>query len=151
MALSFSMYTLASTVHLLHFLSKQICITLYSGNSWPGMICTRVPQCSKTSGEWTILLTQWGRDKNRQHFADDIFKCIFFNENFWISIRISLKFVPKGPIENIPALVQIMGWRCPGNKPWSEPMLVSLPTHIFVTRPQWVNSLALGDAAVILN
>ena len=37
--------------------------------------------------------------------ADDIFKCIFLNENIRISIKISLKFVPKGPINNTPALV----------------------------------------------
>ena len=77
--------------------------------------------------------------RNEQHFADDIFKRIFFNENVWISIKISLKFVPKGPINNIPALVQIMAWRRSGDKPLSEPMMVSLPTHICVTRPQWVN------------
>ena len=77
--------------------------------------------------------------RNEQHFADDIFKRIFFNENVWISIKISLKFVPKGPINNIPALVQIMAWRRPGDKPLSEPMMVRLPTHICVTRPQWVN------------
>ena len=56
-----------------------------------------------------------------------------------IVIKFSLKFVPKGPIYNIPALVQIMAWRHPGAKPLSEPMVVSLPTHICVTRPQWVN------------
>ena len=78
--------------------------------------------------------------RNEQHFADYIFKRIFFNENVWISIKISLKFVPKGPINNIPALVQIMAWRRSGDKPLSEPMMVSLPTHICVTRPQWVNS-----------
>ena len=44
-------------------------------------------------------------------------KCIFLNESIWISIGISLKFVPKGPINNIPALVQIMAWRLPGDKP----------------------------------
>ena len=49
-----------------------------------------------------------------------------------------MKFVPKGPINNIPALVQIMAWRRPGDKPLSEPMMVSLPTYICVTRPQWV-------------
>ena len=38
----------------------------------------------------------------------------------------------------MPALVQIMAWRRPGDKPLSEPMMVSLPTHICVTRPQWV-------------
>ena len=76
--------------------------------------------------------------RNEQHFADDIFKRIFFNENVWISIEISLKFVPKGPINNIPALVQIMVWRRSGDKPLSETNMVSLPTHICVTRPQWV-------------
>ena len=77
--------------------------------------------------------------RNEQHFTDDIFKRIFFNESVWISIKSSLKFVPKGPINNIPALVQIMAWRHSGDKPLSEPMVVSLPTHICVTRPQWVN------------
>ena len=74
-------------------------------------------------------------------FADDTFKCIFLNENVWIPIKISLKFVPKGPINNIPALVQIMAWRRPGDKPLSEPMLVSLLTYICVTRPQWVKQI----------
>ena len=77
--------------------------------------------------------------QNGRHFPDDIFKCIFLNENAWISITISLKFVPKGPINNIPALVQIMAWRRSGDKPLSELMIVSLLTHICVTRPQWGN------------
>ena len=64
--------------------------------------------------------------QNGRHFADDIFKCIFLNENVSISIKISLMFVPKGPINNIPALVQIMAWRRPGDKPLSEPMMVNL-------------------------
>ena len=76
--------------------------------------------------------------QNRRHFADDIFKCIFLNENARISLKISLKFVPKVRINNIPALVQIMAWRRPGDKPLSEPMMVSLLTHICVIRPQWV-------------
>ena len=37
--------------------------------------------------------------------ADDIFKWIFMNEKFCILILISLKFVPKGLIENKSALV----------------------------------------------
>ena len=72
------------------------------------------------------------------HFADDMFKCIFLNENVWIPIEISLTFVPKGSINNNPALFQIMAWRRPGDKPLSEPMMVSSLTHICVTRPQWV-------------
>ena len=79
--------------------------------------------------------------QNGRHFPDDIFKCIFLNENEWISIKISLKLVPKFPINNIPALVQIMAWRRPGDKPLSEPMTVILLTDICVTRPQWVNQL----------
>ena len=69
-------------------------------------------------------------------FPDDIFKSIFFNENVQILIKISLTFVPKAPINNIPALVQIMAWRRRGDKPLSEPMMVSLLTHICVTRTQ---------------
>ena len=88
------------------------------------------------------LITTLRPRRNEQHFADDIFKHIFFNENVWISIKISLKFVPKGPINNIPALVQIMALRRPGDKPLSEQMMVSLPTHICVIRPQWVKDRA---------
>ena len=77
--------------------------------------------------------------QNGRHFPIDIFKWIFLNENVWISINISLKFVPKGTINNIPTLVQVMAWRRPGDKPSSEPRMVRLPTNICVTRPQWVN------------
>ena len=83
--------------------------------------------------------------QNGRHFADDILKCIFLNGNVWILIKISLKFVPKGPINNIPTLVQIMAWCRPGDKPLSESMMVSLLTHIYVTRPQWVNSCPPGQ------
>ena len=75
--------------------------------------------------------------QNGHHFADAIFKCIFLNENVWILIGISLKFVPRGPINNIPALVQIMAWRWSGDNPLSEPMMSILLMHICVTRPQW--------------
>ena len=86
----------------------------------------------------SVLINTLGPRRNGRHFADDIFKCIFVNENVWIPIKISLNFVPKGAINNILALVQIMAWRRAGDKPLSEPMMVSLPTHICVTRPQWV-------------
>ena len=68
--------------------------------------------------------------QNGRHFPDDIFKCIFLNENVWISIKIPLKFVPKVPINNIPALFQIMAWRRPGDKPLSETMMVTILMHI---------------------
>ena len=98
------------------------------------------------SGQCYILFNTLRPRQDGRHFADDFFKFIFLNENVWIPIKISLKFVPKGAINNIPAMVQIMAWRRPGDKPLSEPMVVSLPTHICVTRPQWVNSLWPSDA-----
>ena len=54
--------------------------------------------------------------------ADDIFKCIF-NESDWISITVSMKFVPKGPIDYKSAPVRVMAWRRTGEKPLPEPML----------------------------
>ena len=49
--------------------------------------------------------------------ADDIFKYIFLNENYRIPIQISLKFVPRGPIDSKTAMVQVMAWRRTGDKP----------------------------------
>ena len=73
------------------------------------------------SADW--ILTHWGRDKMAP-FPDDTFKCIFLNENMSVAIEISLKFVPKCIINNIPALVQIMAWRWPGDKPSSFPIVI---------------------------
>ena len=74
----------------------------------------------------------------RRHFANDIFKCILLNGNIWILNKISLNIVPRVPINNIQALVQSISWRRSGDKPLSEPMMVSLPTQICVLRPQWI-------------
>ena len=63
------------------------------------------------------------------------------------AIKISSKFVPKGQIDNIPALVQIMVWRRPDSKLLSEPMMVSLSMHICVTRPQWVHHVVIRMTA----
>ena len=61
--------------------------------------------------------------QNGQHFTDDFFKCIFVNGNIQILNTIWLKFVPKGPINNNTALVQLMAWRGTADKLLSEPML----------------------------
>ena len=55
--------------------------------------------------------------------ADGIFKSIFLNENNRIMIQISVKFVPRSPIDNKPALVQAMAWCRTGDKPLHEPMM----------------------------
>ena len=43
-----------------------------------------------------------------------------------VLIRISLNFVPKGPVNNKSASVQIMAWRRAGDKPLHETMLAQL-------------------------
>ena len=65
---------------------------------------------------YTLRLRQDDR-----YFTDDI----FFNENLWISYKISLKYAPEGLIANMAALVQIMSGCQWGNKPLSEPMMAS--------------------------
>ena len=76
---------------------------------------------------WLLLLTTKINSsppgQNGRHFTDDNFKCIFMNEKFCILIPISLKFVPKGLIDNMSALVQVMAWCLTGDKPIPEPVM----------------------------
>ena len=91
-------------------------------------------RCIRCIGSRHLLY--WGRYK-----MDTISQTIFSNEFCimkWIPIKLSLKFVPMCPIKNIPVLVHIMAWRRPGDKPLYEPLMVNLPTHKCVTRPQCV-------------
>ena len=100
----------------------------------------------KLSDNWnscygqTIISQIWFNTlRPRQHgrqFPDDTFKHILWNKNARISIEFSPKFVPKGSINNIPALVQIMAWHRTGDKPLFKPVLVRLPTDTCVTRTQ---------------
>ena len=96
-------------------------------------------------GYQDVLINTLKLRQNGRLFPDDILKRIFLNENVGISMRISLKFVLRGKIYNIPALVQIMAWRRPGDRPLSEPMMVTLPTYICLTLAQWVNLLDPGE------
>ena len=96
---------------------------------------------TRCQGFNTLRLRQNGR-----HFPDNIFKCICLNETVWISIKISLEFVPKSPINYSPALVQIMAWHRPGDKPLSGPFLVCFTdAFIYVTLPQWINRLEIDS------
>ena len=99
----------------------------------------------RSMSSYGIARPQWVNTlrlrQNRYHFAVDTFECIFLNDSVWITIKILLKFVPTGPINNIPALFHIMAWCRPGVNTWSEPMMVRLPMHICVTWPQWVKRL----------
>ena len=62
--------------------------------------------------------------QNGRLFADDSLELIFLYQNCCILLQISLTFVPKGSIDNKPALVQIMAWRQTANNPLSEPKQV---------------------------
>ena len=76
--------------------------------------------CQVTAREplLTLLL-----DKMAAILADDLFKCIFLNKNDRFLLWISLTFVPRSPIDNKPALVEVMAWRRTGDKPLPQPML----------------------------
>ena len=76
-------------------------------------------------------------------FADDIFKCIFLNENDRIPIQISMKFVPRSPIDNKPALVQVMAWRRIGDRPLPEPMTAQF-TDAYKNSDHYLHPLYMG-------
>ena len=103
---------------------SQLAILLGSG---------RLVRCR---GEYvSYLKTHLPMDKMAAILTDDIFKCIFLNENDKIPIQVSLKFIARCPIDNKAVLVQVMAWRRTGDKPLPVSML---------TNGRWVNSLAPG-------
>ena len=70
-----------------------------------------------------LLLTHLPLNKMAATLADDNFKFIFLNENDRILIPFSLKFVSRSPIDNTPALVQVMAWCRTDDKPLPAPIL----------------------------
>ena len=76
---------------------------------------------NQTSGPFIYLLDTLRPRRSDRHFVDDTFKCIFLNDKIWFYIKLSLNLVQ--------ALVQIMAWRRPSDKPLSEPMMVRLLMH----------------------
>ena len=120
-------------------------------------ICSRSLICMVVVS-WPLWPSYWANSENSQvyintlrprqnghHVTDNNFKRIFLNINARISTRISRMFVPKGRVNTMPALVQIMAWCRPGNKPLSEPMMVRLQMHICVHWPQWVSTCIIWD------
>ena len=84
-------------------------------------------------------LTHLPLDKMDDIPADDIFKCIFLNENDRILIQISLKSVPRSPIDNKTVLVQVMAWCRTGDKPLPEPRLTQFTdAYMRHYRGRWV-------------
>ena len=85
---------------------------------------------------WRMGWAHWDRDKMADISQTTYSVHFHEEEHMKFDINISLIFVPKGQINNIPALV----WR----QRFSKPMLVSTPTHIWVNRPQWLISTNRG-------
>ena len=119
--------------------THQFIIKMFSNIKSPfyftGTVHHAYIQVNITGWPYAVEINPLRPRQNGRHFAEDT----FLNENVGISIKISLKFAPKGPINNIPALVQTMAWHRPGDQQLSEPMVVSILMHICVTRLQWVN------------
>ena len=86
-----------------------------------GNCCSRLEMTTMFLSLSAMFFNTLRPRQNGRHFAYDTFKCIFLDENIWISINISMKFVPNGPINNIPALNQIMAWHLVSVKQLSEP------------------------------
>ena len=96
--------------------------------------------------KWALLvhwLSYWGPDKMAAFPQTTISNAFSWMKMF----KLRLRFLW---INNIPSFVQIMAWCKPGDKPLSEPIMVSLLTHICVTRPQWVKLLLTQDCGILL-
>ena len=96
--------------------------------------CIEILPCGR---QW--LLTQGGWDKMAAIFLTTFSSAFSWMKSFVFWLRFHWSLFVKGAINNIPALVQMMTWRRPGDKPLSDPMMVSLLLHWCITRPQWVN------------
>ena len=92
--------------------------TLAAGN---GVSCISVPRGCRLS---LSSLTHLGRDKMAVISQKTFWKWLSWIKKLWISIKISLTFLPRGPINHLPTLVQ-MAWHWPGDNPLSEPILFS--------------------------
>ena len=140
-----------NTFKLMHIVSLNAFCMIPEYTKWILNTLTVNPLCSVIDllmacydkSHRVLIFNTLRQRQNGRHFADDIFKCVFLNENIWTLLKISLKFVPNVRIKNIPALIQIMAWCWSGDKPLSERMMVRLLTYICVTRPQWVNEISI--------
>ena len=85
---------------------KSLYIVVMKNYDWHGWYCSTLFMCVLCPAKATALWINTVRGRqNGRHFPDDIFKLILLYENYFISIQISLKLIPKGPIINRPSLL----------------------------------------------
>ena len=90
--------------------------------------------------------------QNCCHLPDNSLKLIFFNQNSWISINISLQYISGGLINNNPALVDIKAWCQRSINPLFEPMMVQFTDAYMCYSAQWVkDSIHLPEFAEWIN
>ena len=89
---------------------------------------------------WQCSINALRPRQNGRYSAYDIFKCILLNENLRILITISLKFVPNGSIEIMPALFLVTAWHGQAQGHYLNRWRSSLLAHKGITRPQWINN-----------
>ena len=88
----------------------------YTESCWEVAMKGTVVQGTRLTHRWIKLRP----DQNGCHFADNIFNCIFLNEDIWILHKFPLKCVPGGLMDNKSALFQAMAWHWQDNigEPW---------------------------------
>ena len=101
----------------LYWISPQV----ISGHTWCWHGSPRIVQFQYQRG--VIITHPPPLDKMVAILADDNFYCIFLNGNVRIPNKISLKYVPRSPVDNREALVQLMAWCWTGDKPLPGPMM----------------------------
>ena len=90
------------------------------------------------SAAYATDLTYWDRDKIAAISQTTFYIAFLWMKIYTFRLIFSLRFVPQVQVNSIQAMVQIVAWRWPGDKPIYEPMMVSLLTHICVIRPEWI-------------
>ena len=146
--------------HVYIEMPQLLLLSFYLSKSKIQGFCEKIIEWQTVLGELKNSAPNWllGVPLSRQHcliintmrpsqsgslFPDDIFKYISMNENVWISNKIEPKFVPKGSINNIPTLVQIMAWHHQVTSHYLKQWWSSFMTQICVTWPQWVKCQSL--------
>ena len=114
-------------------------LRVFRGNTWIFFFFLEVIVYLVLRKICSQLLAHWGWDK-----MDTILQMTFSNEFSLMKmsgfvLKIQLILFHKVPINNIPALAQIMARPHPGTKPLTEWIMVSLTVHKCITGPQWVN------------
>ena len=128
------------------FSKYRLCVALQDLTGCGCKVTTKIsaPCCPVAFAVRICLrLTHWGRDKLATISQTTISNAFSWMKMLGFRLKFHWSFFPKGRINNIPLLVQIMAWRRPGDKPLSEPTMVRLSTHICVPRPQWVDNFIL--------